>query len=481
MSRPVDAVVVGAGPNGLSAAIVLARAGLSVLMVEANHTIGGGCRSGEVTLPGVVHDLCAAVHPMGLVSPFFRELPLEPLGLEWVRSPAAVAHPFDDGSAAVLYPSLEQTGSTLGTDAAGWARLMKPFLARSTDLFHEILQPVRVPQHPFLMARFGLLGLQSCTRVASRFQGPHARGLFAGCAAHSFLALDAAASASFGLVLALVGHATDWPVARGGSQRIIDALVSHLKQLGGAVETGRRVGSLRDLPESRVVLFDVHPRGLESIAGDALPSRYRKQLRGYRHGPGVFKIDWALRGPIPWKAAECLQAATVHLGNTLEEVAAWEDAAAHGRIGDKPFVLVAQQSLFDRSRAPAGVHTGWAYCHVPFGCDVDMTDRIERQIERFAPGFRDLILARATMAPRDVENHNSNMVGGDIGGGANDVAQFLFRPFPRWNPYTTPNPRLFLCSSSTPPGGGVHGMCGYWAARAALKSRVIGAPDSLSL
>ena len=463
-------MVVGAGQNGLSAAIELARAGLSVTVVEANDTIGGGCRSAEVTLPGVVHDLCAAVHPMGLVSPFFRELPLQSFGLEWVRSPAAVAHPFDDGTAAVLYPSLEQTGSTLGPDARRWAQLMTPFLAHGEDLFREILQPVRVPRHPFLMARFGLVGLQSCTRVASRFEGPHARGLFAGCAAHSFLALDAAVSASFGLVLALVGHATDWPVARGGSQRITDALVGHLKTLGGTVEAGRRVRTLQDLPDSRAVLFDVHPQGLESIAGDALPPRYRQKLRAYRHGPGVFKIDWALRGPIPWKAAACGQAATVHLGASLEEIAAWEDAAVHGRVGDKPFVLVAQQSLFDASRAPAGIHTGWAYCHVPFGCDVDMTDRIERQIERFAPGFRDLIAARHTMSPADIETRNANMVGGDIGGGANDVVQFLFRPFPRWNPYTTPNRRLFLCSSSTPPGGGVHGMCGYWAARAALQT-----------
>jgi phytoene dehydrogenase-like protein len=406
---------------------------------------------------------------MGVASPFFRELPLEQYGLHWIRPPAAVAHPFDDGSAAVLSRSLERTGATLGADAERWARMMAPFLARSDQLFREVLQPVRVPRRPLLMARFGWLGLQRCTRLAARFETPHARGLFAGCAAHSFLPLDAPASASFGLVLALAGHAMDWPVARGGSQRIVDALAAHLRSLGGSIECGRRVRSLRDLPDSRAVLFDVHPRGLESIAGDALPARYRQKLNAYRHGPGAFKVDWALRGPIPWKASACRDAATVHLGNSLEEIAAWEGAAARGKIGERPFVLVAQPSLFDDCRAPAGVHAGWAYCHVPFGSDVDMTDRIEQQVERFAPGFRDLIVARHTMTPADIEGRNSNMVGGDISGGANDLGQLLFRPIPQWDPYRTPNPRLFLCSSSTPPGGGVHGMCGYWAARAALR------------
>ena len=470
MSRAGNAVVVGAGPNGLAAAIAVARAGHPVVVVEGQETIGGGCRSAEITLPGFTHDLCAAVHPMGIVSPFFRELPLQQYGLQWVHSPAAVAHPFDDGTAAVLYRSLEQTGETLGPDGPAWRALMQPFLSHGDAFFREILKPVRVPARPFLMARFGALGLQSAMRVArTRFTGPRARALFAGCAAHSFLSLDAPGSASFGLVLALVGHATDWPVVRGGSHRLVEALAACLRALGGQIETGRRIERLQDVPAHHAALFDVAPGALERIAGDALPAGYRRRLRGFRHGPGVFKIDWALRGPIPWAARDCATAATVHLGGTLEEIAASEDAMANGRIAERPFVLIAQQSLFDDSRAPAGQHTGWGYCHVPAGSTVDMTERIERQIERFAPGFRDLILARRTMSPADVEAHNPNMIGGDVGGGANDLVQFLFRPFVRWNPYTTPHPGLFLCSSSTPPGGGVHGMCGYWAAQAALR------------
>jgi phytoene dehydrogenase-like protein len=466
-----DAVVVGAGPNGLAAAIVLAEAGRSVLVVEAKASIGGGCRTEDVTLPGFHHDICAAIHPMGAVSPLLRRLPLEQFGLTWVQAPAPLAHPFDDGSAAVLHRSPGATGATLGPDAAAWQQLMHPFLANADALFEEILKPVRIPRHPLLMAHFGALGLRSCTSlVRSRFEGVKAKALFAGCAAHSFLALDAAASASFGLVLALVGHATDWPCARGGSQHIVDSLAAYLRSLGGHIEVGREVRALADVPPSRAVLFDVTPSALERIAGPALPNGYRRQLLAFRHGPGVFKIDWALAGPIPWKASECAHAATVHAAGTYEEIVASEYAATHGAIAERPFVLVAQQSLFDDTRAPAGQHTGWAYCHVPHGATVDMTAAIERQIERFAPGFTDLILARRTMSPAEVEAHNPNMSGGDIGGGANDLTQFFFRPTRRWDPYSTPNPRLFLCSSSTPPGGGVHGMCGYWAAMSALAS-----------
>jgi phytoene dehydrogenase-like protein len=465
-----DAVVVGAGPNGLAAAVVLAEAGRSVVVLEGKPTIGGGCRSAELTLPGFQHDICAAIHPTGLVSPLLRRLPLATFGLKWVYAPAPLAHPFDDGSAAVLHRSLDATAATLAEDGAAWVSLMKPFLANSDALFEDILRSVRVPKHPFTMARFGAAGLRSCqSLVRSRFRGQKARALFAGCAAHSFLALDAAASASFGLVLALVGHATDWPCAEHGSQRIVDALTAYLKSLGGTVEIDREVQSMHDIPESRAVLFDLAPRLMERIAAGELPERFRRQLRSFRYGPGVFKIDWALRQPIPWKATECLRAATVHVGGTFDELAASERDATTGRICDRPFVLVAQQSLFDSSRAPSGQHTGWAYCHVPHGSTENMTDRIERQIERFAPGFRDIILARHIMSPADVEAHNANMIGGDIAGGSNDLMQFFFRPTLRWNPYTTPNPRLFLCSSSTPPGGGVHGMCGYWAARAALE------------
>jgi phytoene dehydrogenase-like protein len=470
MTAHHDVVVVGAGPNGLAAAVVLAEAGRSVLVLEAKDTIGGGCRTAEVTLPGFRHDICAAIHPMGVVSPLLKRLPLEKFGLKWVQAPAPLAHPFDDGTAAVLHRSLTATAATLGEDGDAWMNLMRPLLENADELFADILRCVRLPKHPLKMARFGALGLRSCeSLVRSRFRGAKARALFTGCAAHSFLSLDAAASASFGLVLALVGHATDWPCAEGGSQQIVDSMAGYLRSLGGTVEVGRPVRTLKDVPPSRAVLFDVAPRILESIAGEELPDGFRKQLRAYRHGPGVFKIDWALRGPIPWAAPECLRAATVHLGGTFEELAESERNAVQGRISERPFVLVAQQSMFDPTRAPAGHHTGWAYCHVPHGATEDMTDRIERQIERFAPGFRDVITARRTMSPRDVEAHNPNMIGGDIGGGANDLSQFIFRPTLRWNPYTTPNPRLFLCSSSTPPGGGVHGMCGYWAAQAALK------------
>jgi phytoene dehydrogenase-like protein len=473
MARALDAVVVGGGPNGLAAAIVLSQAGRSVHVIDAQDTIGGGCRTEQVTLPGFLHDICAAVHPMAVVSPFFRALPLADLGVEWVRSPAAVAHPFDDGTAAVLYPQLGATATTLGGDGGAWIRLMQPFLRRPDAFFAEILKPIRIPRRPFLMARFGLLGLQSCARlVRSHFRGPRAKALFAGCAAHSFLSMEAPGSASFGLVLALVGHATDWPVVRGGSGRLTDALVRHLQSLGGTIETGRAVTDLAQLPASRAVLFDLPPKMVDAVAGTALPEPYRRALRRYRPGPAVFKVDWALRAPIPWRAPECAHALTVHIGPTFEDIAISEDAAVNGRIAEHPFVLVAQQSLFDRTRAPQGHHTGWAYCHVPHGSTVDMTERIERQIERFAPGFREIVLARRTMSPADVEAHNGAMIGGDIGGGSNDLRQFVFRPVARWNPYATPNPQLYLCSSATPPGGGVHGMSGYWAAATALERQL---------
>jgi phytoene dehydrogenase-like protein len=438
-------------------------------VLEANDTVGGGCRSGEITLPGFVHDLCAAIHPMGIISPFFKRVPLRRYGAEWLQTPAAVAHPFEDGTAAVLHRSLDATGATLGRDAPAWSRLMRPFLRRPEAFFSEVLKPVRVPAHPFLMARFGLLALQSCERlVRSRFSGQSARALFGGCAAHSFLPLNAPGSASFGLVLSLAAHTVDWPIVRGGSQRLTNALAQHLQSLGGEIQTGRRISSLSDVPSARVVLFDVPPVALARIAGDALPDGYRRRLMAFRHGPGVFKVDWALAGPIPWKAHECLTAVTVHVGGSFDEIAASEHAATHGRIVERPFVLVGQQSLFDGTRAPQGRHTGWAYCHVPNAATADMTEAIERQVERFAPGFRDLILGRHTMGPAAIEAHNPNMIGGDISGGANDLAQLLFRPLARWNSYSTPNPRLFLCSSSTPPGGGVHGMCGYWAAQTAM-------------
>lgn len=467
-----DAVIVGSGPNGLAAAIALAREGRSVLVLEGKDTLGGGARTEQVTLPGFHHDICSAIHPMSVVSPFLRALPLAAHGLEWAWSPSAIAHPLDDGSAATLELSLDATAQGLGEDDQTYRALMEPLASHAGKLFDEILRPIGAlpfPRHPLLLARFGLLGLQSAVHLAKRFKTPHARALLAGSAAHSFLSLHGTGSASFGLALMLAGHATGWPAAKGGSVAIINAMTSYLRTLGGEIETGRMVRSLSDVPASRAVLFDVSPLQLAGIAGDELPASYVKKLRRFRFGPGVFKIDWALDGAIPWKATECARSATVHVGGSLEEIAAHEHAVFHGQMTGKPFVLVAQQSMFDATRAPAGKHTGWAYCHVPHGWAGDATELIEGQIERFAPGFRALILARRTINPAQYEAYNPNFIGGDIAGGANTMLQFLTRPFPKLDPYATPNPRLFLCSSSTPPGGGVHGMCGYWAARSALR------------
>lgn len=462
-------MVVGAGPNGLAAAITLARAGRSVLVLEANETPGGGARTAALTLPGFAHDLCSAIYPMGAASPFFRTLPEERFAGLWAHPPIPLAHPFDDGSAACLHRSVAETAEGLGADAPAYRRLFEP-LAAAEGLLDLLLHPVRVPRHPLALARFGLQALRSGRGLAAgRFAGRDARGLFAGCAAHSIVALEKAGTAAIGLALMLAGHLVGWPVARGGAGAITAALVDHLRELGGEIETSRPVRTLADLPPQRAALLDLTPRQVLAIAGDRLPARYRRALGRFRYGPGVFKVDYALAGPIPWTNADCRRAGTVHVGGGLDEIAASERDAWEGRLSERPFVLVAQQSLFDPSRAPAGRHTGWAYCHVPNGSTVDMTERIERQIERFAPGFRDLVLARATRNTGEMERGNANLVGGDVGGGANHLRQVLARPVPRWNPYATPDPRLYLCSSSTPPGGGVHGMCGYLAAQAALR------------
>ena len=463
-----DAVVVGSGPNGLTAAITLARAGRSVLVLEAKDEIGGGCRTAELTLPGFRHDVCAAIHPMGVLSPAFREMKLERFGLDWIQPSVPLAHPLEHGRAAILRSSLEETAQRLGVDGGRWKNMLGPLAENGAAFFGEILKPIRIPARPWLMARFGLTAMRSATGVMRGFRTEEARALFAGCAAHAILPLDWAGTASFGLVLALAGHVVGWPCARGGSQSIIDALEKCLRSHGGVIETGRFIRSLSDLPQAKVVLFDLSPRQVAEIASAHLPSRYVRRLRDFKYGPGVFKVDWALSGAIPWKNPECAMAATVHVGGTGEEIVRSENDMGRGRVTENPFVLVAQQSMFDRTRAPEGKQTGWAYCHVPAGCTTDMTERIERQIERFAPGFRDLILARHSRSPAQYESYNPNLIGGDIGGGANTFWQVIFRPVARWNPYATPNPRLFLCSSSTPPGGGVHGMCGYWAARAAL-------------
>jgi phytoene dehydrogenase-like protein len=468
-STRYDAVVVGSGPNGLAAAVELARAGRSVLVVEGADAIGGGTRTEELTLPGFRHDVCSAIHPLLLASPFFRALPLADHGLRTIQPPAPLAHPFRDGSAAVLERSLHSTGETIGADGDAWRRAFGPLVAAWESLVADALGPPRVPRHPLMLARFGAGALRPAASLAARlFRGDRAAALFAGCAAHAAQPLTRAPSAAFGLVLATLGHAVGWPVARGGSGSIAAALDSYLRSLGGDVETGRPVRSLADLPPARAVLLDLTPRQVLAVAGDSLPGRYRRALARFRYGPGVFKLDYALDGPIPWRADECLRAGTVHVGGTLAEIAAAEDAVARGRAPERPFLLVAQQSLFDDTRAPPGRQTAWVYCHVPNGCRLDLTDAVELQLERFAPGFRDLVLARAAHPPAALEKHDPNLVGGDVTGGVQDLRQLLFRPALRLDPYSTHAPGLYLCSASTPPGGGVHGLCGMFAARSAL-------------
>ncbi|GAC1646322.1 MAG: NAD(P)/FAD-dependent oxidoreductase [Herpetosiphon sp.] len=464
-----DAIVVGAGPNGLAAAITLVRAGRSVLLREAAATVGGGMRTAELTLPGFHHDICSAVQPLGVASPFFRTLPLAAHGLRWITPPIALAHPFDDGTAAALHRSLATTEAALGVDGAAYHQLMAPLVKNWPQLEASLLGPFTVPRHPFLLAAFGLKALRSAVGLShATFTGRDAQALIAGLAGHSIQSLDQPATAAFGLVLAILGHRTGWPIPAGGSAELAAALRSYFESLGGVVETSAPVTSLDTLPSSRAILFDVTPRQVLQIAGHHLPATYRRRLERYRYGPGVFKLDLALDGPIPWQAAQCRAAGTIHLGGTLQEIAHSEWQMSHGRHADRPYVLLAQQSLFDPSRAPQGMQTVWAYCHVPNGSTRDMTDPIERQIERFAPGFRDRILARHTMNTHAMERHNPNYIGGDINGGAQDLAQLYTRPVARLVPYTTPNPRIYICSSSTPPGGGVHGMCGYWAASALL-------------
>ncbi len=466
-----DAIVIGAGPNGLAAAITLARAGCSVLVLEANDTIGGGVRSAELTLPGFVHDVCSAIHPLMAASPFFRTLPLAEHGLELIYPPAVLAHPLDDGTAAVLERSIEATSQTLDGDAAAYSRFMKPHAADAEKIIVDLLGPLPLPpRHPIAFARFGRYAILPAHSLARwLFKGARAQALFAGVAAHSIMPLEHLATGGFGLTLAIIGHAIGWPLARGGSQKIADTLASYLRSLGGEIVTGHRVESLDELPPARALLFDVTPRQLLHIAGNRLPDGYRRCLERFRYGPGVFKVDLALDGPIPWKAKECARAGTVHVGGTLAEIASAERAVWKGENPEKPFVLLAQQSLFDPTRAPEGKQTVWAYCHVPNGSTFDMTEWIERQIERFAPGFRDRILARSAMAPAAMERHNANYIGGDINGGVQDLWQLYTRPTFRWVPYSIPLKGLYICSSSTPPGGGVHGMCGYFAARAALQ------------
>jgi phytoene dehydrogenase-like protein len=462
------ACVIGAGPNGLAAGIVLGQAGLTVDVFEAESIAGGAARTLELTLPDFLHDFGAAVHPMGAGSPFFSSLPLRDYGLEWIHSPVAVAHPFDDGTAVILERDLGQAESWLGLDGKAWRNLLQPFAERWSDFAADVLRPLpSIPRHPWLMARFGVNAVGSARRLAfGLFRHERARALFAGLAAHSFLRLEDPLSAAFGMIMAASAHAVGWPIPRGGSQSITNALCAFLGKLGGNLHTSARIDDIATLPANDVTLCDLTPRQLLQVAGNRLSSSYKKQLANFRYGPGVFKVDYALEHPIPWKAAECARAATVHLGGTFEEIAASETAMRQGRHCDRPFVLLVQPTLFDGTRAPAGKHIAWAYCHVPNGSTVDMLGKLEGQMERFAPGFLDCVLARRVFLPADLESMDANLVGGDIIGGGLDIKQFCFRP--TWRHYGTSARDLYICSASTPPGGSVHGMCGYHAARMAL-------------
>lgn len=466
--KDFDAIVVGSGPNGLSAAITLQKAGLSILIVEAKSTIGGGMRTAELTLPGFKHDICSAIHPMAMGSPFFADLPLHEHGLEFVHAPFAAAHPFDNGNAAILSRSIKETAKSLGKDGKAYLDLIQPLVESWPKIVDDTLGPLGIPKHPFLLAQFGLKAMQPASWIAKNFETEKAKGLWAGMTAHSIQPLTNYSSAAIGMVLSAVGHLYGWPIPKGGSQSIADALASYFISLGGKIETNFLVKSLDQLPSSDAVLFDVTPKQLLEIAGDKFSPLYKCQLERYRYGMGVFKIDWALDGAIPFTAPECNKAATVHLGNTFREIADGEQLASSGKHPEKPFVLLAQQSLFDTTRAPEGKHTAWAYCHVPNGSTVDMTAAIENQVERFAPGFKDQILAKNTMNSSQIETYNPNYIGGDINGGIIDIGQLFTRPALRLSPYRTSAKGIYICSSSTPPGGGVHGMCGYHAAKTAL-------------
>ncbi|HEX2220482.1 MAG TPA: NAD(P)/FAD-dependent oxidoreductase [Gemmatimonadales bacterium] len=474
--RRYDVVVVGSGPNGLAAAIALARAGLVTLVVEADDTPGGGARTRELTLPGFKHDVCSTVHPLAVASPFFRSLKLEQYGLSWIHPPSPLAHILREGQVVLLERSVEQTARELGRDAAAYRALLEPFAERFGELAPMVLAGLRVPRSPWLMARFGLAALHSMRSLARRnFREEAAGALLGGIAAHALLPLDAPATASFALVLASAAHAVGWPIARGGSEAIVTALLDCYREAGGEIVTGFPVSRLADLPSARAYVLDVTPKQLLGIAGERLTPRYRRRLERFRYGPGVFKMDWALREPVPWRDPACSRAATVHLSGNLEHIARAEAMVHRGEVVDQPFILVVQPSLFDPDRAPPSRHTAWAYCHVPHGSAVDLSDSLETSIERFAPGFKERILARRSITAPELERHNANNVGGDIAGGMSDLLQLFFRPVAKLDPYATSARDVFLCSSSTPPGGGVHGMCGYWAARSVIRKVFRGA------
>jgi phytoene dehydrogenase-like protein len=465
------AYVIGSGPNGLAAAITLARTGRKVTVLESEAQPGGAVRTMELTLPGFHHDFGSAVFPLGAASPFFAALPLKRYGLQWIHGAAPLAHPFDDGTAIVLERDLAQAVSAFGRDGNAWRALMQPIVEHWQAFAGEAFGPVvHMPKHPFLMSRFALAAFQPALRLAEdRFASPRTQALFAGLAAHSFLALGQPLSSAVGLIIGAAAHVAGWPIARGGAQAITDALIAQLLDMGGEVQTGKRIASLDEIDAvGAPILCDVTPRQLLSIAGDRLPPRYANRLRAFRYGAAAFKIDYALSEPIPWRAEGCKRAITVHVGGTMEEIAQSEQAATHGSVSERPFVIVVQPSLFDPARAPVGKHTAWAYCHVPNGFTEDVVSRIEDQIERFAPGFRHCVLARRVLSPTVLESMDANLVGGDINGGELSLRQFFFRP--SLGGYATGTPNLYMCSSSTPPGGGVHGMCGYNAARMALRN-----------
>jgi len=466
--RDYDAVVVGSGPNGLAAAILMQQKGLRVLLIEGKDTIGGGLRSANLTLPGFTHDICSAVHPLAAASPFFETLPLEQHSLEFIYPPVAAAHPLDGGSAVTIKLSIEETARLLGADEQNYLDLMQPLVKYWPAIAPDVLGPLCYPKHPFDMARFGMSALTSSKHLSKRFKTVEVRALIAGMAAHSIQPLTNLATSAVALVLMTSAHLKGWPIPKGGSNQIANALASYFISIGGEIETGCYIKSMEQLPSAKAVLFDITPKQLLQIAGHKFSSIYKWQLERYRYGPGVFKIDWALDAPIPFTAPGCHEAGTVHVGNTFEEISAGEQQIWDGKIPEKPFVLLAQPSLFDGSRAPAGKHTAWAYCHVPNASKADMTDIIEKQVERFAPGFRERILARHTLDATQMEEYNPNYIGGDINGGVIDLGQLFTRPALRWSPYKTSAKGIYICSSSTPPGGGVHGMCGYHAAKKAL-------------
>lgn len=466
----VDVVVIGSGPNGLTAAIEIARSGAQVLVVEARNTIGGGMRTEELTLDGFHHDVCSAAHPMGILSPYLRTLPLQEHGLTWAAGTTSFAHPMIDAPALLAHRSLDECAAQFGSDEASYRELLEPFLRHPEDFLADVLGPLRIPRRPFTMLRFGLVGLRSAVGLArARFSDPRTRAFLAGCAAHSILPLDRMLTGAVGMIFCLTAHMREWPVAVGGSQSIARALANYLVSLGGKIETSRPISDLSDLPPARAYIFDTSPRALSTIAAKMLPSLYLKRLSRYRYGPAAFKVDWALDGPIPWTDERCREASTVHVGGTIEEIAASEAAGWRGEVPDKPFLIVVQGSELDATRAPEGKHTGYAYCHVPASCEVDMTDAIENQVERFAPGFKDRVLARHKLSPSALADRNPNYVGGAITGGVSDLFQLFTRPIVRIDPYSTPNPRLYLCSAATPPGGGVHGMGGFFAAKSVLR------------